>query len=121
MEFVVVAVMPVNTQVPPLRVRLKAACTSSWEMSEGDTTTLSAITPCVKSRSRSAASSVLETLWVAPNPRADFCLNSTGSTAMICAAPLMRAPWTAPVPMPPTPMTTTVSPVLTLARFSAEP
>ena len=33
---------------------------------------------------------------------------------MICAAPLMRAPWMAPVPMPPTPMTTTVSPVLHL-------
>ena len=61
------------------------------------------------------------TLCVAPNVSADFCLNSTGSTAMICAAPLMRAPWIAAVPMPPAPMTTTVSPSRTLARFSAEP
>ena len=36
---------------------------------------------------------------------------------MICAAPLMRAPWIAAVPMPPAPMTTTVSPPRTFARF----
>jgi len=52
---------------------------------------------------------------------ADFCFSSTGSTATICAAPLMRAPWIAPVPMPPAPTTTTVSPLRTRARFSAEP
>ena len=114
MELVVCLVIPVSTHVPPLRVRLSAACTSSPEIRDGETMTLSAMTPRVRSRTRSAASSVVETLCVAPNPSADFCLNSTGSTAMICAAPLMRAPWIAPVPMPPTPMTTTVSPVLHL-------
>ena len=40
---------------------------------------------------------------------------------MIRAAPLIRAPWIAAVPMPPAPMTTTVSPARTFARFAAEP
>ena len=37
------------------------------------------------------------------------------------AAPLMRAPWMAAVPMPPAPITTAVSPPRTLARRAAEP
>lgn len=92
MELVVCLVIPVSTQVPPFRVRLSAACTSSLVISDGATMTLSAMTPPVRSRTRSAASSVDEALCVAPNPNADFCLNSTGSTATICAAPQIRAP-----------------------------
>ncbi|AJK79000.1 hypothetical protein PICSAR240_00631 [Mycobacterium avium subsp. paratuberculosis] len=64
---------------------------------------------------------MVATLCVAPNRSADFCLNSTGSTATICAAPLIRAPWMAPVPMPPAPITTTASPPRTPARLAAEP
>ena len=48
-------------------------------------------------------------------------MNSTGSTATICAAPPIRAPWMAPVPIPPTPITTTVSPTRIPERFATEP
>ena len=44
-ERVVCAVIPVRTQVPPLRVSLRYELTSSPAMSDGATTTLSAITP----------------------------------------------------------------------------
>ena len=79
------------------------------------------MTPYVKSRTMSCASAIVAALWVAPNCSADFCLKSTGSTATICAAPLIRAPWIAPVPIPPAPTTTTVSPPRTPARLAAEP
>ena len=114
-------VMPVSTHVPPLRVSRSASRTSSAAISDGETTTASAMTPCVRSRTRSWASATVEALCVAPNRSADFRLNSTGSTATICAAPLIRAPWIAPVPIPPAPTTTTVSPPRTPARCAAEP
>jgi hypothetical protein len=38
-------VMPVSTQVPPLRVSFTASRTSSAVIKEGDTTTASAMTP----------------------------------------------------------------------------
>ena len=46
---------------------------------------------------------------------------SAMSTAMIFSAPAKRAPWIAPLPIPPHPITTTVSPGLTPAVFTAEP
>ena len=59
--------------------------------------------------------------WVAPICLAFSILKGRGSTAMIWRAPARRAPWMAPEPTPPQPMTTTVSPGLTLARSTAEP
>ena len=63
-----------------------------------------------------SASSIDPAVWVAPKSRADFCLNSTGSTATMLRAPTIRAPCTAFMPTPPTPTTTTVSPGMTSAR-----
>ena len=60
-------------------------------------------------------------VWVAPISLAFSSLKGTGSTAMMCRAPAMRAPWMAPEPTPPQPITTTVSPGFTLARSTAEP
>lgn len=79
-------VMPVSTQVPPLRVSCTASRTSSAVIKDGETTTASAITPYVRPRTRSSASTTVAALWVAPNCNVDFCLKSTGSTATICAA-----------------------------------
>ncbi len=77
--------------------------------------TLSAITPHVRSVTSGNASSIDAAVWVAPNTWACSRLNSTGSTAMTCAAPDSAAPWTAFIPTPPQPMTTTVSPCCTPA------
>ncbi len=41
--------------------------------------------------------------------------------ATIRSAPAIRAPWMAFMPMPPTPMTTTVSPARTSAVWTALP
>ena len=60
-------------------------------------------------------------MWVAPKSSAAFCLNSTGSTATMFRAPTILAPCTAFMPTPPTPTTTTVSPGMTSARYTAEP
>ena len=59
--------------------------------------------------------------WVAPRAMACSRLNSTGSMAMIRWAPATRAPCTALMPMPPTPITATLSPGLVPARSVAEP
>ena len=40
---------------------------------------------------------------------------------MIFSAPASRAPWIAPLPIPPQPITTTVSPGLTSAVLTADP
>ena len=48
-------------------------------------------------------------------------LNATGSTAMTWLAPACAAPWTALMPMPPMPMTMTVSPALTSPAWTAVP
>ena len=84
--------MPVSTQVPPLRVSANAFPTSGASISEGETMTESAITPRVSSRTTSIASAGVDVARLAPKLRADFCLYSTGSTATMCVAPLMRAP-----------------------------
>jgi hypothetical protein len=83
---------PVSTHVPPLRVSVKAVPTSASPIIAGETTTASAITPCVSSRTISIPSSALAAVWVAPNLSADSRLNSLTSIATIRAAPLMRAP-----------------------------
>ncbi len=83
---------PVSTQVPPLRVSVKAAPTSAPPIIAGETTTASAITPWVSSRTISMASDAAAAVWVAPNLSADSRLNSLTSIATMRAAPLMRAP-----------------------------
>ena len=47
---------PVSTHVPPLRVSVKAVSTSASPIIAGETTTASAITPWVSSRTMSIAS-----------------------------------------------------------------
>ena len=58
---------------------------------------------------------------MAPNSRAFSRLNATGSIATMFRAPAILAPWTALMPMPPMPMTMTVSPALTSAVRTALP
>ena len=83
--------------------------------------TLSAICPAVISVTSGMASVIEANVCVAPNSIAFSRLNSSGSTATTRAAPAIRAPCTALMPMPPMPTTTTVSPTWTSARFVAEP
>ncbi|ORW59253.1 hypothetical protein AWC20_09905 [Mycobacterium parmense] len=120
-ECVAGAGRPVSTQVPPLRVSARAGSTSASPIMAVATTTASAITPRVSSRTSSRASAALAAVWVAPKIGADSRLKSLMSTAMMRAAPLMRAPWIAAVPIPPAPMTTTASPPHTRARWAADP
>ena len=68
---------------PALAGEMHASRTSSAVIRDGETTTASAMTPYVRSRTSSSASAAVAALWVAPNCNADFCLNSTGSTATI--------------------------------------
>ena len=56
---------------------------------------------------------MLDTVWVAPNSMAFSRLKATGSTATMFFAPAAFAPWMAFEPMPPAPITTTVSPGFT--------
>ena len=81
----------------------------------------SAITPRVSSVTSAIARSMVLTEWVAPKNSARSRLDATGSTAMIVCAPASFAPWIAPVPMPPMPTTTTVSPGWTLPMCTADP
>ena len=83
--------------------------------------TRSAIWPHDNSMRCGIASVMEENVCVAPNSMAFSRLNSTGSIAMMCFAPAMRAPCTALTPMPPMPTTTTVSPGCVSARLVAEP
>ena len=83
--------------------------------------TTSALRPIVSSGSRNGTSASDVAVWVAPISFARSSLNCTGSTATICRAPAIRAPWIAPEPTPPHPATTTVSPGLTFARSTAAP
>lgn len=58
---------------------------------------------------------------VAPNWRATSSLAGLESTATIFRAPAIRAPWMTLRPMPPVPITRTVSPRSTRARLSTAP
>ena len=58
---------------------------------------------------------------MAPNRRAASCLDSTGSTATITAAPDRRAPWITAMPTPPQPITATVAPGSTRAVLITAP
>ncbi|OBH09274.1 hypothetical protein A9X03_04565 [Mycobacterium sp. E1715] len=73
-ELVAGAGSPVSTQVPPLRVSASAAATSESPIMAGDTTTASAITPRVRSRTSSSASVAVAAVWVAPNLAAEVRL-----------------------------------------------
>ncbi|OBB68551.1 hypothetical protein A5758_08770 [Mycobacterium sp. 852014-50255_SCH5639931] len=91
-EAVAGAGSPVSTHVPPLRVSASAVPTSASPIMVGETTTASAITPRVRSRTSASASVAVAATWVAPKVIAEVRLKSLTSTAMIRAAPLMRAP-----------------------------
>lgn len=58
---------------------------------------------------------------MAPNCRATASFAGLLSTATTVSAPASRAPWSTLRPMPPVPMTTTLSPRSTFARFSTAP
>ena len=59
--------------------------------------------------------------WVAPIFRARSIFDWLGSIAMTARAPASAAPWIAPEPTPPQPITTTTSPGFTSPRSTAEP
>ncbi len=61
------------------------------------------------------------TKCVAPKSRATASLAGLTSTATIGEAPASRAPWSTFSPIPPVPITTTVSPCSTRARFRTAP
>ena len=77
--------------------------------------------PQVTALTYSCASSAVAKVSVAPSPSALSRLNCTGSTTTTFFAPAYRAPCTALLPTPPAPKTTTVSPGLTPAAYTAEP
>jgi hypothetical protein len=85
------------------------------------TSAWSAPWPLVTLRAKSAASSMLSKVWVAPNSVAFSRLNATGSTAITWLAPANFAPWTALMPIPPIPMTIVVSPGCTPPACTAVP
>ncbi len=58
---------------------------------------------------------------MAPNRRATASFAGLLSTATTVSAPASRAPWRTLRPMPPAPMTTTLSPRSTRARFRTAP
>ena len=59
--------------------------------------------------------------WVAPNWRASSSFRGLVSTAMIGTASARAAPWITLRPMPPTPITSTLWPWVTLARLNTAP
>ena len=69
----------------------------------------------------STSSAVGSSTVVAPIVAAASRRQSSGSLAMICAAPAARAPCTTESPMPPRPSTSTVAPGSTLAVLSTAP
>ena len=64
---------------------------------------------------------MVATACVAPKSFACSCLNGTGSTAITALAPEVAAACTALMPIPPTPITITTSPVVKSAMFTTEP
>ena len=74
--------------------------------------TLSHMWPQVSCSMSALASSTDGATWVAPKVGARVRLSSTGSMAKIISAPARRAPWSAAAPMPPIPITATLSPGL---------
>ena len=113
--------MAVTTMRASLDPSAQAGAIRSPRSTAGVRMTTSALRPWVSSGSMNCASRMEATPCVAPTSLAFSSLKGTGSTAMMVRAPAMRAPWMAPDPTPPHPMTTTVSPGLTLARSTAEP
>ncbi len=112
---------PVTTQVPAFRIDENASAMCSPVVTPTVTIAASAPCPLVYERAISVASAIPATAWVAPNRRALSRLNSTGSTAMMWAAPACAAPCTALMPIPPMPCTMTVCPGYTSAELTAAP
>ena len=107
---------PVTTTVPALRIEAIAWPTCSPLVTPTVTIAESAPWPLVNDCASSVASSIVSHACVAPSSCAFSRLNATGSTAMTFDAPACAAPWTALMPMPPMPMTMTVSPGGDLGR-----
>ena len=91
------------TAVPPLRIALTAAPTTSSLTMSTVMIALSAPTPRVSWVISSAASSAVSQLCVAPSCSAASRLLASGSIATTFRAPASAAPWTALMPIPPIP------------------
>src|SRR4051794_20248414 len=83
--------------------------------------TLSAIRPQVSSRKASVASALEVKKWVAPSSKAHARLFSAGSTTTTRSAPEATQASTDAAPMPPSPITTAVSPGRTWATLTTAP
>ena len=102
--------MLVTTTRPRVAVMSRIDCIIAPEPTPMAQMTLSHMWPQVSCPISAAASSTEGDTWVAPNEGASVRLSSTGSMAKIISAPARRAPCRADAPMPPTPMTATLSP-----------
>jgi hypothetical protein len=111
----------VTTTVPALRTDSNACPTCSPLSTPTVTMVESAPCPLVTDRANSAASAIEPNVCVAPSFAAASRFIVTGSTAITWPAPACAAPWTALIPIPPTPMTITTCPGCTWAAFTAEP
>lgn len=111
--------MPTTVAWPPRRVDDHAARIVSARPTHSKA--WSAPRPPVSSRTCLATSDEASRKSVAPNRWAISAFSATGSTAMICSAPAIRAACTALRPMPPSPNTTTLSPERTRAALKTAP
>ena len=103
----------------PLRMMLAASSSiGAFEQADGQDRRIGHPAPLVRSATNATASGMDVTKWVAPNSIAMARFSAIGSMTMIFSAPASRCPWTAPLPMPPRPITTTVSPGDTSAVFT---
>ena len=107
---------PVTTQVPPLPVSAMAPAIRSPYITLGTRITASAIWPRV--RSVTSGERLLHRSGGVGGAEVEgrLLLELDGIDGDDVRAPPMRAPWTALMPTPPTPTTTTVSPGFTSAR-----
>ena len=120
MRFIVTSISPmgwmlVTTTRPRLAVRPRMDSIIAPEPTPMAQMTLSHIRPQVSCWTSANASSTEAATWVAPKVGAKVRLSSTGSMAKIISAPASRAPCIAEAPMPPTPITATLSPGRTSA------
>ena len=107
--------------VPLLPTTLTASLTVSADSTLTVSSAWSARRPPVSAVTNSRASDAFANACVAPSSSAFSRLNSTGSTTTSGRAPAYAAPWTALMPTPPAPYTTTAWPGRTAAAFIAAP
>ena len=112
----------VNTTAPPLRTMSSASPIIGPSATPTVSSAESAITPRVEfgDQRHGFRHRRRRNGWRRTGKPCRACA-STISTTTIFSAPASRAPWIAPLPIPPQPITTTVSPGLTSAVLTAEP